>query len=114
MNVKLNRRQVGDVAVIDVSGRITLGEESNAIRNEVRNLTASGNRKILLNLGDVSYIDSTGIGELIAGFTSAVKAGGSMKLLDPIKRVKHLLQMTNLNTIFEMHEDEANALRSFV
>jgi len=114
MNVKLNRRQVGDIEVIDVSGRITLDEESNAIRNEVRHLTASGSRKILLNLGDVSYIDSTGIGELVASFRSAVKAGGSMKLLDPTKRVRHLLQMTNLNTVFDMHEDEANAVRSFV
>jgi anti-sigma B factor antagonist len=114
MNVKLNRRQVDDIAVIDVSGRITLGEESNAIRNEVRNLTAGGSRKILLNLGDVSYIDSTGIGELVAGLRSAAKAGGSMKLLDPTGRVKHLLQMTNLNTIFETYDDEANALRSFV
>jgi anti-sigma B factor antagonist len=113
MSLKLNRRQVGDVAVIDASGRITLGEESNAIRHEVRNLTAGGNRKILLNLRDVSYIDSTGIGELVAGFTSAVNAGGTMKLLNPTKRVKDLLRMTNLNTVFDVHEDEASAVRSF-
>jgi anti-sigma B factor antagonist len=113
MSVKLTRRQLGDVTVIDVSGRITLGEESNAIRNEVRNLTAGGNRKILLNPGDVSYIDSTGIGELVGGFTSAVKAGGTVKLLNPTKRVKDLLRMTRFYTVFDVHEDEAHAERSF-
>jgi len=113
MSVKLNTRPVGDVTVIDVSGRIALGEGSNAIRDEVRNLTASGNRKILLNLGDVSYIDSTGIGELVAGFTSAAKAGGTMKLLSPTKRVKDLLRISKVNTIFDVHEDEAHAVGSF-
>jgi anti-sigma B factor antagonist len=114
MSMEVNRRQVGDVTVIDASGRITVSEEWNVICNELRNLTASGNRKILLNLGDVSYIDSSGIGELVAGFTSVVKAGGTMKLLNPTKRVKDLLRMTNLDTIFDVHEDEANAVRSFV
>ena len=113
MSVKLNTRHVGDVTVIDVSGRITLGEGSSAIFDEVRNLTAGGNKKILLNLGEVPYIDSSGIGELVAGFTSAAKAGGTMKLLNPTKRVKDLLRMTNLNTIFEVYEDEAHAARSF-
>jgi len=113
MRVKLNTRQVGDVTIIDVSGRITLGEESNAIRNEVRNLITSGNRKILLNLGDVSYIDSTGIGELVAGFTSAAKAGGTMKLLSPTMRVQDLLRISRVTTIFDVHEDEAHAVRSF-
>ncbi|MGA2714432.1 MAG: STAS domain-containing protein [Bryobacteraceae bacterium] len=91
MGVKLNTRHVGDVIVIDVSGRITLGEGSSAICDEVRNLTASGNTKILLNPGEVPYIDSSGIGELVAGFTSAAKAGGTMKLLNPTKRVKEPL-----------------------
>jgi anti-sigma B factor antagonist len=113
VSVKLNTRQVGDVTVIDVSGRITVGEGSYAIRDVVRNLTASGNRQILLNLGDVSYIDSTGIGELVAGFTSAVKAGGTMKLLSPATRVRELLRITAVNTIFDVHEDEAQAVRSF-
>ena len=70
MSVKLNNRQVGDVTVIDVSGRITLGEGSSALRDTLRDLTAGGNKKILLNLSDVSYIDSSGIGELVSGFTS--------------------------------------------
>jgi len=114
MSVEVKRRQVGDIAIIDALGRITVSEESDVICSELRNLTASGNRKILLNLGDVSYIDSTGIGELAAGFTSVVKAGGTMKLLNPTKRVKDLLRMTHLDTIFDVHEDEANAVRSFV
>jgi anti-sigma B factor antagonist len=113
MSVKLNTRQTGDVTVIDVSGRITLGEGSSSIRDEVRNLTASGNRKILLNLGDVSYIDSTGIGELVAGFTSATKAGGTMKLLNPTKRVQDLLRISTVNTVFDVHEDEEHAVQSF-
>jgi len=78
MSVKLNTRQVGDVTVIDVSGRVTLGEGSSAVRDAMRDLTTKGNKKILLNLSEVSYIDSTGIGELVAGFTSAAEAGGTV------------------------------------
>jgi anti-sigma B factor antagonist len=114
MSVKLNARQVGEVTVIDVSGRITLGDGSSAIRDEMLSLTTGGTRKILLNLGDVPYIDSSGVGELVAGLTSVAKAGGAMKLLNPTKRVKDLLRMTNLNTIFDVHEDEASAVRSFL
>jgi len=113
MSLKLNARQVGDVTVIDVSGRITRGEESNAIREAVRHLTAGGTRKVLLNLEDVSFIDSAGIGEMVAGFTSLARAGGTMKLLNPTARVKDLLRITTLNTIFDIHEDEASAVRSF-
>jgi anti-sigma B factor antagonist len=111
--MKLNARQLGDVAVIDVSGRITLGEGASMIRDAVRALTTKGNRKILLNLGDVSYIDSSGIGELVAGYTSVANAGGSLKLLSLTKRVKDLLQITKLYTVFDVHEDEAHAVRSF-
>jgi anti-sigma B factor antagonist len=113
MSVKLNTRLVGDVTVIDVSGRITLGEGSSAIRDEVRGLATSGTRKILLNLEEVAYIDSSGIGELVAGFTSVARAGGTMKLLNPTPRVKDLLRITTVNTIFDVHEDEAHAVRSF-
>ncbi len=113
MSVKLNTRQVNDVSVIDVSGRITLGEGSSVIRDAMRDLTARGNKKILLNLGDVSYIDSSGVGELVSGYTSVTNAGGSLKLLNLTKRVKDLLQITKLYTVFDVHEDEAHALRSF-
>ena len=113
MSVKLNTRQVGDVTVIDISGRVTLGEGSSAIREAMRDLTAKGNKKILLNLSEVSYIDSTGIGELVAGFTSAADAGGAVKLLGLTKHVKDVLQITKLYTVFEVHDDEAQAVRSF-
>ncbi len=113
MSVKLNTRQVGDVAVIDISGRITLGEGSGIIRDAVRGLATSGSRKILLNMGDVSYIDSSGIGELVSGFTAVANAGGKLKLLHLTKRVKELLQITGLYTVFDVHEDEADAVLSF-
>jgi anti-sigma B factor antagonist len=113
MSVKLNTRQVGDVTVIDVSGRITLGEGSSALRDSLRELTAKGDKKILLNLGDVTYIDISGIGELVSGFTTVANAGGTMRLLSLTKRVKDLLQITKLYTVFEVYDDEAHAVRSF-
>ena len=113
MSVKLNIRQVGDVTVIDVSGRVTLGEGSSAIRDAMRDLTAKGKKKILLNLSEVSYIDSTGIGELVAGFTSAADAGGTVKLLGLTKHVKDVLQISRLYTVFEAHDDEGHAVQSF-
>lgn len=113
MSVKLNTRQVGDVSVVDVAGRITLGEGSSALRDLLRDMTSKGNKKILLNLGEVSYIDSSGIGELVSGFTTVTNSGGQLKLLNLNKRVKDLLQITKLYTVFDVHEDEAGAVRSF-
>ena len=113
MSVKIDTRKVGDVTVVDVSGRITLGEGSSALRDVLRDLTAQGNKKILLNLSEVSYIDSSGIGELVSGFTSVSNGGGTPKLLGLTKRVKDLLQITKLYTVFDVHEEEAHAIRSF-
>jgi anti-sigma B factor antagonist len=113
VSVKLNTRQVGDVSVVDVSGRITLGEGSSALRDTLRDLMAQNNKKILLNLSEVSYIDSSGIGELVSGFTTVTNSGGNLKLLGLTKRVKDLLQITKLYTVFDVHEDEAHAIRSF-
>jgi anti-sigma B factor antagonist len=113
MSVKLTTRQVGDVSVIDATGRITLGEGSSTFRETLRELTAKGDRKILLNLGDVSYIDSSGIGELVSGFTSVTNQGGQLKLLNLTKRVQDLLQITKLYTVFEVFDDEAAGVRSF-
>jgi len=114
VSVKLNTRQVGDVSVVDVTGRITLGEGSSALRDLMRELVGKGQKKILLNLGEVSYIDSSGIGELVSGFTTVTNSGGELKLLNLNKRVKDLLQITKLYTVFDVHEDEAGAIRSFV
>jgi len=113
VSVKIGNRQVGDITVVDVSGRITLGEGSSTLRDVLRDLTAKGNKKILLNLSEVSYIDSSGIGELVSGFTSVANQGGTLKLLGLTKRVKDLLQITKLYTVFDVHEDEAHAIRSF-
>jgi len=113
MSVKLTTRQVGDVTVIDASGRITLGEGSSAFRDLIRDLAGAGHKKLLLNLGDVSYIDSSGIGEMVSGFTTVTNHGGMLKLLNLNKRVKDLLQITKLYTVFEAHDDEAVAVRSF-
>jgi len=113
VSVKLTTRQVGDVTVIDAVGRITLGEGSSTFRDMIRDMAAAGNKKLLLNLGEVSYIDSSGIGELVSGFTTVTNHGGNLKLLNLTKRVKDLLQITKLYTVFEVHDDEAAAVRSF-
>lgn len=113
MSVKLTTRQVGDVTVIDAAGRITLGEGSSVFRDTIRDLAAKGEKKILLNLGEVSYIDSSGIGELVSAYTTVTNVGGVLKLLNLTKRVKDLLQITKLSTVFEMHENEAEAVASY-
>lgn len=113
MSVKMSSRQIGDVTVIDAAGRITLGEGSTAFREAVKDLVAKGQKKILLNLAEISYIDSSGIGEMVSGFTSVSNAGGQLKLLNLTKRVQDLLQITKLYTVFEVFDDEAVALSSF-
>lgn len=106
-------RQVADVAVIDFSGKITLGEGSAVLRKTVRDLIDNGQRKILLNLADVDYIDSSGIGELVSAYTAVRTVSGEMKLLQLTKRVHDLLQITRLFTVFDVQSDEDVALRSF-
>ena len=113
MSVKLTTRQVGDVTVVDAAGRITLGEGASTFRDTIRDLATKGDKKLLVNLSDVSYIDSSGIGEMVSGFTTVTNHGGQLKLLGLSKRVKDLLQITKLYTVFEVFEDEASAVRSF-
>jgi anti-sigma B factor antagonist len=113
VSVKMSNRQVGDVTVVDASGRITLGEGASVFRDTIRDLAAKGNKKILVNLADVSYIDSSGIGEMVSSFTTVTNHGGQLKLLSLTKRVKDLLQITKLYTVFEVFEDESSAVRSF-
>ena len=113
MTIKANNRQVDGVTIVDMSGRITLGEGSVILRDSIKELLGSGQKKILLNLGNVSYIDSSGIGELVSAFTSVRNQGGELKLLKLTKKVHDLLQITKLYTVFDVKDDEAEAIRSF-
>ena len=113
MSVKISTRQVDGVTVLDMSGRITLGEGSVQLRDAVRDLLGKGQKHILLNLGDVTYIDSSGIGELVSAFTTAKNQGGELKLLNLTRKVHDLLQITKLYTVFDVKDDEASAIASF-
>ena len=113
MSMKATNRIVEGVAVVDMSGRITLGEGSVVLRDTIRDLIGKGNKKILLNLGDVTYIDSSGIGELVSAFTAVRREGGELKLLNLTKKVHDLLQITKLYTVFDIKDDEATAIKAF-
>jgi len=106
-------REVGDVAVVDFSGKITLGEGSAILRKMIRELVEQGHRKILLDLGEVDYIDSSGIGEMVAAYTTVRSAQGELKLVRLTRRVHDILQITRLYTVFDVQGDEASAMRSF-
>jgi anti-sigma B factor antagonist len=111
--MKVATRQVDGVTILDLSGRITLGEGSVTLRDTVRDLLAKGSKNILLNLADISYIDSSGLGELVSAFTSVKNAGGELKLLKLTHKVQDLLQITKLYTVFDIKDDEAVAVSSF-
>ena len=113
MSMKASTRQVDGVTIVDLSGRITLGEGSVVLRDTIKDLLGKGQKKILLNLGDVSYIDSSGIGELVSAFTSVRNQGGELKLLHLTKKVHDLLQITKLYTVFDVKDDEATAISAF-
>ena len=113
MSMKLSTRQVDGVTIVDCSGRITLGEGSVMMRDTVRDLLSKGNKKIILNLGEVNYIDSAGVGELVSAFTSVRNQGGELKLLNLTKKVHDLLQITKLYTVFDVHDDEQAALAAY-
>jgi len=104
---------VDGVMLVDLRGRITLGAETEALRARLKQLLAAGQRHLILNLGEVSYLDSVGLSSLVAGFTSARKAGGNLKLLHLPRGVHQLLQVTRLSTVFEIYEDLASAVASF-
>ena len=113
MSFKATARDIRGITVVDVSGRITLGEGSAMLREMVKDMTGKGQVKIVLNLGDVTYIDSSGIGELVSGFTTVKNHGGELKLLNLTKKVHDLQQTTKLYTVFDGHNDENSALGSF-
>jgi anti-sigma B factor antagonist len=113
MSFKAATREVGDVTVIDMDGRITLGEGSALLRDLVRENLAKGRKKIILNLAEINYIDSSGLGELVSGYRFVKSEGGEIKLLHLNKKVTDLLQITKLYTVFDIHNQEAQALASF-
>jgi len=113
VSMKISTRQVDGVTILDCSGRITLGEGSIVLRDNVSQLLAKGQKKILLNLGEINYIDSSGIGELVTAFTTVRKQGGELKLLNLTKKVHDLLQITKLYTVFDVKDEEAAAVKSF-
>lgn len=109
----INQRQAGDVAILDLDGEIRIGDSATALRSAIRELVAGGNKKILLNLKGVRYIDSSGIGELIANFTTVNRGGGQLKLLNLTEKVQDLLVITKLLTVFDVYDSEADGLSSF-
>jgi anti-sigma B factor antagonist len=111
--MKIEVRAVGDIKILDCSGKITLGEGTMSIRNAVRDILQSGGKKIVLNLADVNYIDSAGVGELVSTYTTVVNNGGRLKLLSLTKKIRELLAITKLLTVFEVHDDEAAIIASF-
>ena len=111
MNIDV--RTVGDVRIVDWKGKITLGEGTMAIRNTVRELLKNGSKKIVLNLSDVNYIDSSGIGELVSSFTTVANQGGQLKLLNLTKKIHELLAITKLLTVFQTFDNEQAAIGSF-
>jgi anti-sigma B factor antagonist len=113
MNMITSSRQVGGVTIVDISGRIVLGEESGALRELVCDLLSKGHKKILFNLADVNYIDSSGLGCLVSAFTSLRRQQGELKLLNLTNKVHDLMQITKLYTVFDIMDDEAVAVKSF-
>lgn len=111
--MRIDTRTVNGVTVLDIHGKVTIGEGSVEIRNKVRELLGEGNKNILLNLGDVSYVDSSGIGELVSSFTTVTNQGGQLKLVHLTKRLRELLAITKLLTVFDSYEDEDTAVQSF-
>jgi anti-sigma B factor antagonist len=109
----ITTREVSHVTVVDINGRITLGEETGQLRDTVRNLIAAGKKKIVLNLAQVDFIDSSGVGELVSSFTAVRNAGGDLKLFSLSKKVQDVLNVTKLYTIFDIKDDEFTAVKSF-
>ena len=111
--MQITERSVGDVMVLDIKGKITLGEGDEQLKDKVNSLVNQGQRKIVLNLADVPYLDSAGLGEVVRAYTTVSRQGGSLKLLNLTKRITDLLSITKLLTVFDTFESENDAVRSF-
>ena len=113
MALTIDTREVGQVTILDVRGRIVLGDEIHQLRDAVRGLVAEGKTKIILNLAEVDYIDSSGVGELVGCFTTVRNAGGELKFLNLSQKVHDVLHVTKLYTVFDIRDDEFTAVKSF-
>ncbi len=111
--LNITERQAGDVTILDMNGKVTIGEGSVALRSAIRRLLGEGKNKILLNLGSVGYVDSSGIGELVSSFTAVNKEGGTLKLLKLTQKIQDLLAITKLLTVFDVFDEESEALSSY-
>jgi anti-sigma B factor antagonist len=111
--MQITERAIGDVMVLDLKGKITLGEGDELLKDKVNSLVNQGHKKIVLNLAGVPYIDSAGLGEIVRTYTTVSRQGGSLKLLSLTKRITDLLSITKLLTVFECHDNEAEAVKSF-
>jgi anti-sigma B factor antagonist len=111
--MQIDERTIGDVLVLDIKGRITLGEGDELLKDKVNSLLNQGNKKIVLNLAEVPYVDSAGLGEIVRTYTTVSRQGGSLKLLNLTKRITDLLAITKLLTVFEVYESETDAVQSF-
>jgi len=111
--MKIETRTVGDIKILDCSGKITLGEGTMTVRNTVREVLKNGGKKIILNLADVNYIDSSGIGELVSTYTTVTNQGGKLRLLNLTKKIQELLAITKLLTVFQVFDTEQAAMGSF-
>jgi anti-sigma B factor antagonist len=112
-NLKITERRSNGVVILDLEGNIRLGDGSIDFRQHIRQLVQDGEKRILLNLESIAYVDSSGLGELVAGFTSVQKIGGEIKLVHLTRRVNELMMITKLLTVFDIYDNEAEALRSF-
>jgi len=113
VSMKIANHQVDGITVLDLSGRITLGEGSVQLREAIRDLVGRSHKNIVLNLGDVSYMDSSGVGELVTAYTTVKNAGGELKLVNLTKKIEDLMTITKLVTVFDIHPDEAAAIAAF-
>ncbi len=111
--MQIEERNIGDVVVLDLKGKITLGEGDELLKDKVNSLVNQGRRKILLNFGEVPYVDSAGLGEIVRTYTTVSRQGGSLKLLNLTKRITDLLAITKLLTVFETFDTESDAIKSF-
>ena len=111
--MQIEERSAGDVTILDIKGKMTLGEGDELLKDKINSLMAQGRKKLILNLESVPYIDSAGLGEIVRTYTSVSREGGNLKLLNLTKRITDLLSITKLLTVFETHDNEADAVRSF-